>query len=158
MSLKNKSFQNKLKSKIINHFIQKGNKETCENLLGKSLKLMQKSQVKSHAEIIKLAVLNTTPVFRVIELKEKLKKKKKKGTKRSKEIPAFLSHYTFRTSRALRFMADSIKKRPKNSSFSDQLHQELVLASQNNGESVKLKTETQKQALKRKFYFKYYRW
>ena len=158
MSIKNKNFQSKSKSKIVNHFLQNGNKVTCEIILSKSLKLIQKSQVKSHSEIIKLAILNATPVFRIMELKEKRKKKRKKGTKRSKEIPAFLSHYMFRTSHALKLMVNSAKKRSKNSSFSDQLHQEIVASSQNFGETVKFKEETQKQALKKKFYFKYYRW
>lgn len=158
MTRKKNNFLNKSKSKIVNHFIQNGNKATCEIILSKSLKLMQKSQVKSHSEIVKLAILNATPVFRIMELKEKRKKKRKKGTKRAKEIPAFLSHYLFRTSNALKLMVNSAKKRTKHNSFSDQLHQEMVASSRNIGETIKFKEETQKQALKKKIYFKYYRW
>lgn len=135
----------------------RGNKPTCENILSKSLKLIQKSKTKPHSEIIKLAILNATPVFRVMELKEKRKKKRKKGTKRSKEIPSFLSHYTFRTSWALKLMSSSTKKRISGKLF-ENFHQEVISTAQNVGESVKIKTETQKQALKKKFYFKYYRW
>ena len=40
---------------MVNHLVQNGNKITCENILSKSLKLIQKSQKKSHSEIIKLA-------------------------------------------------------------------------------------------------------
>lgn len=152
------SLTNKVKYKIVNHFIKNGNKTTCENILSKSLKLIQKSQKKSHKEIMKLALLNSTPTFRLIELKEKRKKKRKKGTANSKQIPAFLSHYTFRFSWALKFMVEGLKKQSKTSKFSESLHQEIVASSQNIGESVKLKTAIQKQVLKRKFYFKYYRW
>ena len=91
-----------------------------------------------------------------MELKEKRKKKRKKGTKRTKQIPSFLSHYVFRTSWALKFIASIIKK--SSNKFSDQFMQEIMLTAQNVGESVKIKTEIQKQALKKQFFFKYYRW
>lgn len=158
MASRNYSSDNKLKQKIVNHLLRNGNKATCENVLGKSLKLIQKSQNKSHSEIIKLAILNTTPIFRIMELKEKRKKKRKKGTKRAKEVPAFLSHYKFRASWALKFIVNSLRKRSKNKKLPELFYQEIVLASQNTGESVKLKTDIQKQALKKKFYFRYYRW
>jgi ribosomal protein S7 len=156
MILNNSNIKNKLKYKIISHFMTKGNKITCENILSKSLKLIQKSKNKSHSEILKLAILNVTPAFRIMELQEKRKKKRKKGTKRAKEIPAFLSHYIFRTSWALKFIASTVKKSPNK--FSDQFKQEILLTAQNTGESIKTKTEIQKQALKKKFSFKYYRW
>nr|YP_010516698.1 ribosomal protein S7 [Haslea provincialis]UXN44241.1 ribosomal protein S7 [Haslea provincialis] len=157
MRFKNSS-EKKLKYKIINHFMIKGNKATCENILVKSLKRIQKLYIKPHSEITKIAILNATPIFRVIELQEKRKKKKKKGTKRAKEVPAFLSHYNFRTSWAFKLLLDSVKKRSKNTNFFDELHQEIISTSQNSGESVRVKTEIQKTALKKKFYLKYYRW
>nr|QUS63600.1 ribosomal protein S7 [Haslea silbo] len=150
--------ERKLKYKIINHFMIKGNKTTCENILVKSLKRIQKLHIKPHSEITKIAILNVTPVFRVIELQEKRKKKRKKGVKRSKEVPAFLSHYNFRTSWAFKFLLDSVRKRSKSHKFFDELQQEIVSTSQNNGKSIQVKTETQKLALKKKLYFKYYRW
>ena len=71
MTLKNNNLKNKLKYKIINHLMKRGNKHTCEKLLRKSLKLLQKSQSKPHSDIIKSAILNATPVFRIIELASK---------------------------------------------------------------------------------------
>jgi len=159
MRLKANNFKNKLKYKIINYLLQNGNKPTCEKTLSQSLKLIQKSQKKSHFEIVKLAILNATPVFRVIELKNKRKKRKKKGIgKQSKEIPAFLSHYVFRTSQAIKLISDGAVKRSRSKGLVKQLHQEIQTTSQNSGEVIKFKTETQKLALKKKFYFKYYRW
>nr|YP_010516734.1 ribosomal protein S7 [Haslea karadagensis]UXN44277.1 ribosomal protein S7 [Haslea karadagensis] len=157
MKFKN-SLEKKLKYKIMSHFMIKGKKATCEKILVKGLKRMQKLYTKSHSEITKIAILNVTPIFRVIQLQEKRKKKKKKGAKRAKEVPAFLSHYNFRTSWALKLLLDSLKKRSKNKRFSEELLQEIIAASQNSGESVQVKIETQKTVLKKKFYFKYYRW
>nr|YP_009688001.1 ribosomal protein S7 [Haslea nusantara]QDX17603.1 ribosomal protein S7 [Haslea nusantara] len=150
--------EKKLKYKIVNHFMVNGNKATCEKALGKSLKQIQKVSFKSHSEITKLAILNATPIFRIIELQQKRKKKRKKGAKNSKEIPAFLSQYNFRTSWALKLLLDGVKTRSKHLKFSDKLHQEIISTSQNVGASVSRKTEIQKQALKKKSYLKYYRW
>lgn len=148
--------ENKIKYKLVNHLMKKGNKRTCENLFIKSLKLLQKSEPKSHSAILKLAILNATPTFRVMELKEKRKKKRKKGTKRSKNIPTFLSHYTFRTSWAIKFIVNTLKSDSKN--FLTTFPKELISTAQNIGETVKVKTEIQTTALKKKIYFKYYRW
>lgn len=150
------NLKNKIKYKLINHIMKTGNKRTCENLIIQGLKMLQKSKTKSHSEIMKLAISNATPTFRIMELKENRKKKRKKGTKKAKEIPAFLSHYTFRTSWAIKLIANSFKKSSKKIlvNFSD----EIISTAQNNGEAVRKKTEVQSQALKKKFYFKYYRW
>ena len=71
------SDKKKLKQKILNYFLKNGKKQNCENTLLKTIKYIQKSNKKSHTEIMKLSILNTTPIFRIIKLKQKKKKKKK---------------------------------------------------------------------------------
>lgn len=96
MELKNKKNKllkkQKLKDKFINHMITHGKKLKSEKNLRKNLKALQKTEQKSHSKLLGLAILNTMPIFRIIELKKKSKKKKNQ----TKEIPAFLSDSFFR--------------------------------------------------------------
>ena len=59
----------KLKKKILNHILKDGKKKTSEKILTRSFKSIQKSQKKSHNDIMKLSIINLTPTFRVIKLK-----------------------------------------------------------------------------------------
>ena len=104
------SYKKKLKQKILNYFLKNGKKQNCENILLKTIKHIQKANKQSHTEIIKLSILNTTPIFRVIRLKKK-KQKKKRGIKNVKEIPAFLSNKNFRSSWALKLLITTTKKK-----------------------------------------------
>lgn len=147
----------KLKQKILSHLVKNGKKKTCENALLKTSKLIQKSKNQLHHEIIKLAILNVTPVFRIIELKEK---RRKRGLKNVREIPAFFSSYVFRSSWALKYISLTVKKnKAKNSNiFYKQLKQEILLNSIDDGDAIKQTQELQKRALQKKKFFKYYRW
>jgi ribosomal protein S7 len=70
----------KLKDKLLNYIFSDGQKKTSEKIIKKTFKSIQKSQKKSHKDIIKLAIINSTPTFRIIKLKNK--KKRKKNDKR----------------------------------------------------------------------------
>lgn len=142
----------KLKEKILNYILKNGKKKTSESILARSLKSIQKSQNKSHKEIVKLSIINSTPTFRIITLKNKRRKKKS-----IKEIPVFLSTYIFRSSWALKY---TVKSSNKNSSniFYNRLTNETLLNAKNEGHAVTYKNELQKQALQKKKYFKHYRW
>lgn len=142
----------KLKEKLLNHIFYNGKKKTSEKILTKNFKCLQKSYKKSHNEIIKLAVVYSTPVFRTIKLKNKRRKKKS-----IKEIPAFFSTYMFRTSWALKYLTETSNKKSSNI-FYEQLQNEMILSAQYLGDAVKFKNELQNQALKNKKYFKYYKW
>ena len=144
-----------LKNKVINHIMIKGNKLKGEKILSKTLKSLQKTEIKPHNSIMKSAVLNSMPIFRLIKLKKK--SKKKKGNKsQTKEIPAFLSNYFFRTSWSIKYMV--LKSKQNANIFHSNFKNEVLLNSQNLGESVSVKNEIQKQALKKKLLFRYYRW
>lgn len=143
----------KLKKKILNHILKDGKKKTSEKILIKSFKSIQKAQKKSHNDIMKLSIINATPTFRIIELKNN-KRRKKKSTK---EIPAFLSTYLFRSSWALKYLIQASRKKTANIFF-NQLTNEALLNAKHEGNAVKFKNEIQEQALRKKNYFRHYRW
>lgn len=142
----------KLKKKLLNHILESGKKQTSEKIFSKNFKSIQKSQKKSHNEIVKLALLNTTPMFRIIKLKNKRRKKKS-----VKEIPAFLSHYTYRTSWGLKYLVKISNSKPSNA-FISQLKDGILSNAKSEGHAVTLKNEFQNRALQTKKYFRHYRW
>lgn len=143
----------RLKKKILNHILKDGKKKTSEKILIKSFKSIQKSQKKPHHDIIKLSIINSTPAFRIIKLKNNRRRKKKS----TKEIPAFLSTYLFRSSWALKYLIQASRKKTSNI-FCDQLTNETLLNAKHEGNTVKFKSEIQDQALQKKKYFRHYRW
>ena len=68
-----------LKKKFVNILMNRGNKRTSENILTKSLKLLQKSTTKNHISLIHMSIINATPIFKVNE--QSLKKGKRKSKK-----------------------------------------------------------------------------
>lgn len=145
--------QTKLKNKVLSHIIVRGQKETSEKILKKSLKTLQKVQNQSHSDLIKLAIINSTPMFRVIKLKNNRRRKKKSV----KEIPAFLSTYMFRASWSLKYLTQTLNKK-ESKTFSKGFNDEILLNAKQLGKAVKFKNELQDQALKKKKYFRNYRW
>jgi ribosomal protein S7 len=142
----------KIKKKLSKHILQNGKKSVSEKLIIKTFKSIQKSQKKSHNKIIKLAILNLTPMFRIIKLKNKKRRKKS-----VKEIPAFLSHQSFRTSWGLKYLTKSSTSKTTNN-FSNQFINEILLCIKNESFTINLKTELQKKASEKKKYFRHYRW
>lgn len=80
--------KNKSKVKFLNFLLRNGNKKTCESILLKCFKNLQKSSNKCHKKIFKLALVNSTPVFRIIVLKNK---KIRKKNRQLKEIPKLIT-------------------------------------------------------------------
>ena len=73
-----KILKEKIKLKLINHLLKNGNKKTCEKILLKSLKNIQKNSLKSYKKVLKIAIINSASVFRITKLKQKKRKKKKR--------------------------------------------------------------------------------
>lgn len=142
--------EQKSKKKLLNHILQNGKKQISEKILTKSFKSIQKSQKKSHTEIVKLAILNSTPMFRILKLKNKRRKKNS-----VKEIPAFLSNYTYRTSWSLKYL---VKTSKLNNGISNQLTHEIMSSIIHEGNAVTFKDELQNKTLPKKKYFRHYRW
>jgi len=141
-----------IKHKIFNHLMINGNKETCEKTLLKSSKLLQKSLLKNHQEIVKIGIINTSPTVNVKQVK--LKKGKKKNIK---EYP-FVLNSENRISLAIKFILDTVKKKENKPFYLyTNLKQEIIANSQNDSNAVKKKNDLQKSTLLKKRYA-YYRW
>ena len=131
--------------------MKNGNKKTCETILLKSIKTIQKSCKKSYKAILKLAVINSTSTFRTIQLKKKKRKKKKP----SKEIPKFILTNFKRLSWALKLISQSSKKNTFKKLYSNLMH-ELITNSKNKNNTTKI--DFHKQAIAQKRLFLYFRW
>lgn len=136
------------KQKIFNRLINKGNKQTAEKTLLKSFKLMQKLEPKKDTKnILKLAVVNTSPSLYVKNIKRK--------KKRTIEFP-FLLKLNLRLSYGIKFLITSTKSNTQNP-FYENFTFELLNSSKKNSVSFKRKAELHKEAfLKKKF--ANYRW
>lgn len=141
-----------LKARFLNNLLKHGKKSTSEKITTKSFKLLQKSQKKLHNEIIKLAIQNNTPIFRMIQLKNNKRKKKLLN-----EIPIFISNYKFRTSWGIKYLLNTQSSKI-NSIFYVKLKNEIILNAQEKGFAVSYKNEIQNKAFQKKRYFKFYRW
>lgn len=139
--------KSKLKKKIVNHIFKQGKKQKSEKILKTTIKSIQKFQKKSHNEIIKLAMLNSIPTFRVI----KLKKKKSKI-----EIPTFVFTIPHQVSWGIKLLIKTSFE--TNKTLNQKLKKTFLSNAMLKNETIKFKDELQKNALKKKSYFKYYRW
>ena len=144
--------QEKIKKKLYKHILKNGKKPISEKIITKSFKSIQKFQTKSHSEILKLAIINTTPIFRVIKLKNKRRKKKS-----VREIPAFLSTYKYRTSWGVKYLTKISTSKTTNI-FPNQLKNEILLSAKNESSAITFKNELQNKTLKGRKYFRHYRW
>nr|YP_009495451.1 ribosomal protein S7 [Eunotia naegelii]AWQ64098.1 ribosomal protein S7 [Eunotia naegelii] len=143
----------KLKSKIINHQIKNGNKRTCEKTLLKCLKSFQKTLFKNYKKVVQLAIINTTPIFLLKEIK-KLKKRRKKET-----IIPFIPKKNLRISYSIKnIILEALKKKSFSVKNYKNLAQEMLLSASKKSETTKKKNEIQEQALKRKKQLARFRW
>jgi ribosomal protein S7 len=65
-----------IKKKIENHLMRNGEKKTSEKLLLQSLKELQKTSSKQTKNLIKLALTQTTPIFKLQKIENKKQRKK----------------------------------------------------------------------------------
>jgi len=144
---------NKIKNTFINHLMVNGGKKTCETILLKSFKSIQKNCKKSHKTILKLAIINSTSTFRIVYLK----KKKRKRKKNPKEIPIFISNNYERIIWSINFILRITKQKNTNKIYNS-LKQEIILSSQNEGDSTKVKTDLHKRVITKKRLFLHFKW
>jgi ribosomal protein S7 len=149
-----KSQNKELKKKFVNILMNRGNKRTGENILTKSLKVLQKSTTKNHISLIQTSIINATPIFKINE--QSLKKGKRKS---KKETPIFITSDSLRVMLALKFIRSASIKKHNSGSFYKVLAQELQDASSvTNSQSVEQKNELQKRTLLNKRYLAKFRW
>jgi ribosomal protein S7 len=141
------------KNKLINHIMINGNKKTSEKILLKSFKKLQKDSQKQSKKIFQLAIINSTPIFKLHIFK--IKKKRKK---RIKEIPAFITNKYTRISLAIKLILSKISENKRLNNFFNEFKKEILLTSQQKGTIVESKNNLQKQVLLKKHLFAFYRW
>lgn len=142
-----------LKEKFINHYLYNGNKKKCETILLKSFKSLQKTSKKPYKKVLKLSIINSSPIFRIVVLK----KKKRKKQKFVKEVPTFVTNKFERISWGLKYILH-FRKSLINSCFYSYLKNELLLSARNIGEGNILKINFQKKAIEKKRLLSYFRW
>jgi len=147
----------KTKEKLLNHLMKKGGKETSEKVLLKSVKELQKNTLKKTENIIKSALLNTIPIFKM----NTIIKKRKKKRKTIREVPIFLVYNKSRVSEAIKLIIKTSKKIKKNiTSYYLKLVVELLDDCKDDVESdaVLIKNNLQEKILAQKKYLRNYRW
>ena len=142
-----------IKTKLLNHLTKNGEKKTSEKILLKSLKKLQKNSIKSTKDIIKTALVFSTPIFKIHILENK---KQRKKNRKIKKVPYFIVNNTSRISLAIKFIMKSIKN---NSGYlHNKLENEILLTSQQKGGSIVFKKDLQKQVVTNQKYFNFYKW
>jgi ribosomal protein S7 len=142
----------KIKNKFINHLLKHGKKKTYESIVLKSFKNIQKSSDKPLKKIIRLAIINSTPIFRIKTLRKKRRKKIEK------EVPAFVYTDFERISWGLKYCL-YFTKNFFSLKLYKKLEQEILLnAQQNKGDAEKKKIEYHKQAVLNHRFLINYRW
>lgn len=145
-----------IKNKFTNHIMLSGRKQNSEKNLLKSFKKFQQSSKKQTKKIFQLALIYSTPIFKLHENSNKKLKKRKRSKIRS--IPAFMPKPLTRISLGIKYILDNIVRKKTQNVFYNKLYQEILLTSKTKGNNLEIKKETQKKTLLNKRYFKYYRW
>merc|ERR1712050_396111 len=107
---------NVLKSKFHNYIMFKGGKTIAELLLLKSIKKIQKNLKKNHKSILKLLIVNNSPMIFLKKIKQKRKIRREFPYILSKNKRIFLSFKNF-----LLFIKESVKY-----NFSKAFHKEII--------------------------------
>lgn len=141
-----------IKEKFVNHLMKNGKKATSEKNILRSVKELQKISSKKAAELIKNALINSLPIFKINKLKNKKNKKNKKNIK---EIPFFISCHKSRISLSIKLIIESLKK--SNYFFKD-FNKEILSNNQQKGDSIELKINIQKNVIPNKRYLRFYKW
>jgi small subunit ribosomal protein S7 len=147
--MKNKKIE--IKNKIINHLMLNGAKKTGEKILLKSFKELQKCSKKQPKRLIELAIIFSTPIFKIHKITNKKRKKKN-----IKEIPTIITAKSARISLAIKFILNALKNK-KSNHFYTEFNKEIILNVKKEGFAIQRKNEVQKQVLLKKHFFSYYR-
>jgi ribosomal protein S7 len=147
----NKTFD--LKTKIVNTLMISGKKKTGEKVLLKFAKLLQKSTNKNFKSLVQLAIVNSTPTFKLNE--QVLKKGKRKAIK---STPSFITNDSLRIMTSLKFIKSAVAKNKSSVYFYESLVNEIMASSALKSQAVDTKNELQKQILINKRYLSKFRW
>jgi hypothetical protein len=98
-----------------------------------------------------LSIIKSSPIFKLNVVKYKKRKKKK-----IKETPAFIKNINRRTSLAIKFIIHTIRQ--KKLKKQNDISNEILNILRNDSETINKKNTLQKQILKHKHYFSFYKW
>lgn len=149
-----------IKKNIINRIIKNGEKKTSEKILLKCFKELQKESLKQTKNLIKLALISSMSIFKLVQVSNKKIKKKKGRANVIKVIPDIIRTNNSRVSLAIKLIKTTIQNK-KNKHFFNKFYSEILLNSQNKGDTINRKDELQIQALilyQKKRYLKKYKW
>nr|YP_010133761.1 ribosomal protein S7 [Nitzschia supralitorea]QWM93251.1 ribosomal protein S7 [Nitzschia supralitorea] len=141
-----------LKNQIVNVFTKNGKKCTGEKILLNVSKSLQKSTKKNFQNLVQLAVINSTPAFKLNE------QTMKKGKRKSKKIiPSFIIKDSLRIMRALKSLK-IIASKDRTHSFYESFGKEILDSSSFKGQSAEQKSKVLNQILLNKRYLAKFRW
>ena len=136
-----------LKTKILNKFLISGKKRTVEKIVFESVKRIQKKHLKNSKLIIKSALLNSSPITRIKQVKKKKRKVKEFTMILKKDL---------RINEGINLILLNSKKK-STQSFTDNFINEIIESSKYKSSSVgKKETLHENSFLNRKHL--YYRW
>lgn len=135
-----------IKEKIVNSLMKNGNKIKSDGILLKSIKKFQKSNLKDHAELIQIAIINSAPS---IELKE-IKRKKRKTVK-------YLTYVLSKKNRINKSIKNIMKNIRKENTIEESFLNSLIESSMQDSKIKKNNIESHKKAILKKKYANY-RW
>ena len=148
---KKKSFD--LRSKIINTLMINGKKKTGEKILLNSIKNLQRSTSKNSKSLVQVAIVNSTPTFKLNE--QVIKKGKRKATKIT---PSFITKDSLRIMTTLKLLKTTVNKNKGASTFHNLVAKEIVASAFLKSQTVSKKNDLQKQVLMNKRYLSKFRW
>lgn len=141
------------REQILNHITKNGKKRTSEKIFIKSFKEMQKNSTKQTKEILKIVIINATPVFKFKEFRNRNKRKKALV----KRIPTFLSQDSTRFSQAIKILLGVSKMNSFNKCYL-RIADEILNNASKDAQTSKIKEDLQKEVTISKRYLKRYRW
>ncbi len=142
-----------LRTKIINILMKSGKKNTGEKILLKFAKRLQKFSNKHFKNLVQVAIINSTPTFKI---NEQIVKKGKRKSVRS--TPSFITSDSLRIMNALKLFKRVVEKNKNSSQFYETFVNEVLSAASSKGQSVDRKTDLQKQVVANKRYLSNFRW
>ena len=138
-----------MNKQIIRQLLTDGKNSISEKIWLKSLKLFYKLYAKNHTKVIARAVINTTPLIKVKQLKQKRKRSQ------LREFPYIVNKKSWIPS-ALKLLLSKTKKE-KEVKMYQKLVTELVNATKKSGGSITKRKNLYEYAFLKKKYF-FYRW
>jgi ribosomal protein S7 len=142
-------------NRLVNLVTKNGNKHKSEKIVLKSFKQLQKNSIKQPYALLRTAIKQLVPIYRLQTLTNK--KRPKKNRKIKKKACLVLSS-SYRLTLALKYIMKEIENQ-KSTRVSDALADEILLTCKGESNSLNKKLDDHTQVnLNRNYIRRYYRW